>query len=305
MGYGMAMNLRAKLPASSKFFLCEVNNQRRDQFINEASPNGSVETVDSPRELAEKADVMITMLPKATHVKKVFMDPEEGFLSIPKSNKRKFFLECSSIDTASSSEVCEKVEESGIGDMVDAPVSGGPQGSDAGTLTFMVGGSEELFEKALPILRLMGKEIFHCGAQGAGLATKQLNNYLAYVGYLGLCEVMSTGVKYGLDPKILSNVINQSSGMNWNSLHMNPVKGVNPKASSARDFKGGFAVELAAGVIADAAALMEQVGQKTVLSKTVNGVYQRALECDKTKGMESRSVWKMFVEDDGKELDGL
>lgn len=305
MGFGMAMNLRTKLPPECKFFLCEVNDQRRDQFVKEASTKGSVEVVQSPRELAEKAEVIITMLPRAPQVKKVFLDPENGFLSIPTSERPKFFLECSSIDTASSSEVCKQVEKSDMGGFVDAPVSGGPQGSDAGTLTFMVGGPEDLFEKALPILKLMGKEIFHCGAQGAGLATKQLNNYLGYVGYLGLCEVMSTGTKYGLDPKTLANVINQSSGMNWNSLHMNPVKGVNPKASSARDFKGGFTVELAAGVIADAAALMEQVGQKTVLSKTVNGVYQRALDCDKTKGMESRSVWKMFVEDEGKELDGL
>lgn len=305
MGYGMAMNLRTKVPSSCRFLLCEINEERRKQFVDEASSKGNIEVVQSPKELAEQADIIITMLPRAPHVKEVFTNPQTGFLSIPKPEKQKFFLECSSIDTASSSEVCEKVKQSGIGDFIDAPVSGGPQGADSGTLTFMVGGPEDLYNQALPVLKLMGKEIFHCGAQGAGLATKQLNNYLAYVGYLGLCEVMGTGLKYGLDPKTLSNVINQSSGVNWNSLNMNPVKGVNPKASSARDFKGGFAVELAAGVISDATALMEQVGQKSVLSRPVNGVYQRALQSEKTKGMESRSVWKLFMEDDGKELDGL
>jgi 3-hydroxyisobutyrate/3-hydroxypropionate dehydrogenase len=160
----------------------------------------------------------------------------------------------------------------------------------------MCGGPREDFDKALPILATMGKpdNIIHCGDQGAGLATKQLNNYLGYVGYLGLCEVMSTGLKYGLDPKTLSEVINKSSGMNWNSVHHNPVKGVNPAASSARDFKGGFSVELAQGVIEDATTLMSQMGTKTVFADQIKSVYERALNDPRTKGQEARSVWRFF-----------
>lgn len=93
--------------------------------------------------------------------------------------------------------------------------------------------------------------------------------------------------------------------MNWNSLHHNPVKGVNPASSSSHDFKPGFTTELAAGVIDDAVALMRQVGAKSVLGATVQGVFKRALENDKCRGMEARSVWRMFVEDDGRDLDGL
>ncbi|ETN41461.1 uncharacterized protein HMPREF1541_03397 [Cyphellophora europaea CBS 101466] len=296
MGYGMAMNLRSKIPSTSKFILCEINGTRRDQFINEASAKGKVEVAQSPKELAQLADIIVTMLPKARHVETVFKDPNTGFLSIGKPETPKLFLECSSIDTAASVALAKEVDESGIGRMIDAPVSGGPQGSDAGTLTFMCGGPEDLFQQGLPILATMGKRdsIVHCGDQGAGLATKQLNNYLGYVGYLGLCEVMATGVKYGLDPKKLSDVINMSSGMNWNSLHHNPVKGVNPNASSAKDFKGGFSVELAQGVIEDATNLMSQVGTKKVLADSVMDVYTKALQDPRTKGQEARSVWRFF-----------
>lgn len=301
MGYGMALNLRSKIPTGARLVLCELNEARRDQFVADAASSGGGGRVDvaaTPRDVARQADVVITMLPKAHHVEKVFQDPETGFLSIERPEKRKLFLECSSIDTAASVALAKEVEASGIGRMIDAPVSGGPQGSDAGTLTFMCGGPEELFQQALPILSTMGKadSIIHCGAQGAGLATKQLNNYLGYVGYLGLCEVMSTGVKYGLDPKTLSEVINKSSGMNWNSLNHNPVKGVNPNASSARDFKGGFSVELAQGVIEDAANLMSQVGTQKVLADRVLDTYTRALDDPRTKGQEARSVWRFFEE---------
>lgn len=304
MGYGMARNLRTKLPSSVNFVLCEINQARRHQFVEELSMKGPVEVVDSPREVADTADIIITMLPRAPHVEEAFTDPHTGFLSISQPLQPKFFIECSSIDTATSTALASKVEKSGIGSFIDAPVSGGPQGSDAGTLTFMVGGPKDLFQRALAVLSMMGnpESIFHCGEAGAGLATKQLNNYLAYVSYLGLCEVMSTGLNYGLDPKILSDVINKSSGMCWNSLNHNPVKGVNPDASSARDFKGGFATELAAGVISDAVALMDQVDTKTVLAPIVKKVFDRALVSRRCSQMEARSVWKMFVEEDGVDL---
>jgi 3-hydroxyisobutyrate/3-hydroxypropionate dehydrogenase len=298
MGYGMALNLRKKIPSLSRFVLCEINKDRRDQFVQDVrSQNlGAVDVVDTPKDVAENSDIVITMLPKAPHVLEVFKNPDTGFLAIDKPSKTKLFLECSSIDTASSVELSKVVEASGIGRMIDSPVSGGPQGSDAGTLTFMCGGPEELFQQAVPILSMMGKEdaIINCGAQGAGLATKQLNNYLGYIGYVGLCEVMATGVKYGLDPKTLSDVINKSSGMNWNSMHMNPVKGVHPNAPASRDFKGGFSVELAHGVIADATNLMDQVGTRKVLANDLKGIYDEALEDPRTKGQEARSVWRFF-----------
>jgi 3-hydroxyisobutyrate/3-hydroxypropionate dehydrogenase len=128
------------------------------------------------------------MLPKGQHVRHVFTDPTTGFLSATKENFRKIFIECSTIEVATSVDVRKLVEQSGSGMYVDAPVSGGPKGSDEGELTFMVGGSDEEFSRVKPILSMMGKSIFHCGGAGAGLATKCLNNYAAWVSFLGLCE---------------------------------------------------------------------------------------------------------------------
>ena len=134
------------------------------------------------------------MLPKGQHVRDVFTNPSNGLLSIPQGGSRKIFLECSTIEVATSVEVRKLVAESGLGMFVDAPVSGGPKGSDAGTLTFMVGGSEDEVKTVKPILELMGKNIFHCGGAGAGLATKCLNNYAAWVSFLGLCEGRPTSI---------------------------------------------------------------------------------------------------------------
>ena len=298
MGYGMAMNLRSKIPKSARFILCEIDQERRNQFVEEARSKGlpAVEVVTTPVEVAQAADIILTMLPKAPQVQQVFKTPKTGFLAIDKPSAPMLFLECSTINTASSVELSKEVEASGIGRMIDSPVSGGPKASDAGTLTFMCGGPKELFEQAVPILNTMGKSdgIIHCGEQGAGLATKQLNNYLGYVGYIGLCEVMSAGLRYGLDPNTLSDVLNKSSGMNFNSLQFNPVKGVHPDAPAARDFKGGFAVELAQGVIADAVDLMGDLGIRKVLADNVNGIYREALEDPRTKGHEARSIWRFF-----------
>ena len=132
------------------------------------------------------------MLPRAPHVDDAFTHPLTGFLSaLSSTTSPRLFLECSSINVATSTELAQQVHSTGHSVFVDAPVSGGPAWSDAGTLTFMVGTpSAEIFELVKPLLSLMGKEenIYQCGGLGAGLATKQLNNYLAYVGYLGLCE---------------------------------------------------------------------------------------------------------------------
>lgn len=130
------------------------------------------------------------MLPNGAAVKKVFLDPSTGLLAGSPDKGRRFFLECSSIEVSTSREVLEEVEKSKLGSFIDSPVSGGIPAADNGTLTFMIGGTEELYEEAKPILNNMGveKNIIYCGPPGAGLASKQINNYIAYVSYIALCE---------------------------------------------------------------------------------------------------------------------
>lgn len=320
MGWGMAKNLRSKISPSSRLIICELVQERRDKFV--AETEGSVEVAASPREVAQNAvrlrivgililntdsikEIIITMLPKGPHVLDTFTNPETGLLTASPENKGKLFIECSTIDVPTSRKVADAVAESGMGDFVDSPVSGGPNGADSGTLTFMVGGSEDLFPLVKTIVSTMGKEqsIFHCGAAGAGLATKQINNYLSSVCILGVSEAMNMGVRYGLDPKVLASVINVSSGKCYNSLDQNPVKGVTPTAAAAKDFEGGFSMELCKGVIDMAVDLQQEVGAKSVLGETVQRMFQKGVEKEKTRGKDCRSIYKLFAEDDGRDLE--
>ncbi|OQU95877.1 NAD binding domain-containing protein [Cladophialophora immunda] len=328
MGFGMAKNLRSSMPKQCKLVVCEVNAGRRDKFIS--SVDGLVEVAETPRSIAEQCDIIITSLPDGKAVEKVFTDPSNGLLSVipAEGARKKFFLESSTIEVRTSNEVLKEVTKSGLGEFIDCPVSGGIPAAEQGNLTFIVGGSQELFEKAKPILASMGKaeNIIFCGPPGAGLATKQINNYVANVSYIALCEGMNTGIRYGLDPKVLAgkysiasifaaldgtpaqilpllgDVINVSSGMSWNSLHMNPVKGVQPGSSASRDFKGGFPTELAKGVMDMTVQLMDDVGAKHVMADVVSDIYARAVKHPKCAGRECRSIYRLISENDGRDL---
>lgn len=245
------------------------------------------------------------MLPAGPHVLDCFTNKENGLLLAKPSTGSKFFIESSTIDVKTSLEVLEAVKQSRLGYFIDAPVSGGPNGAKGGTLTFMVGGAADLFEKAKPILEMMGKptSIFHCGPPGAGLATKQINNYLSSVCILGVSEAMNMGLRYGLDPNVLAGVINVSSGHCYNSDEQNPVKGVTATAASAKDFEGGFSTELCKGVVDMAVQLGQEVGAKSVLAPIVQSVLLKAVESEKCSGKDCRSVYRLFAEDDGRALD--
>ena len=167
----------------------------------------------------------------------------------------------------------------------------------------MVGGPEELFEQVKLIVSTMGKSIFHCGPAGAGLATKQINNYLSAVSIIGVCEAMNMGERYGLNPTVLAGVINVSSGKCYNSLDQNPVKGVTPTSASAKDFEGGFSTELCKGVIDMAVDLGKQVGAKSVLADTVQDTFERAVKSDRCSGKDCRSIYRLFSENDGSALE--
>lgn len=138
-------------------------------------------------------------MPNAAAVKTVFLDSSKGLLAGCQKDSDRLFLETSTIEASASLEVLKAVEESApSAKFLDAPVSGGIPPAHAGTLTFMVGGPEDVFQKARPIMATMGKaeNLIHCGGPGAGLATKQINNYIAYCSYVALCEGRSIA---GLD----------------------------------------------------------------------------------------------------------
>ena len=128
--------------------------------------------------------------------------------------------------------------------MVDAPVSGGIAAAEGGTLTFMVGGSDEGFEKARPFLETMGKAVIHAGGPGSGQAAKICNNMLLGATMAATCETFVLAGKLGLDLQTFYDIASKASGQSWSMTSYCPVPGVGPETPADRGYEGGFAAAL-------------------------------------------------------------
>lgn len=228
-------------------------------------------------------DTVITMLPGSDAVKSVYLDPNTGILAgavaaaASGSLAPKLIMECGTIETDTILTVAKATREvsdsklDGTLTFVDAPVSGGPMGAEAGTLTFMVGCLPAVSDTVFPVvksyLKHMGKEkdIFLCGDVGAGTAFKVINNYLSAITSLAASEALNIGTKAGLDIKLLTDVINASGGQCWVTSKSNPVPGVQENVPSSRDYNGGFRIELCAKVLGMGSKLAKGVGARTIL----------------------------------------
>ena len=161
--------------------------------------------------------------------------------------------------------------------MVDAPVSGGVGGAEAGTLTFMVGGSAAAFARVQPLLAKMGKNIVHCGDAGTGQVAKVCNNVVLGMSMAAVAEGMSLGVKLGMDPVKLAGIINTSSGRCWSSDTYNPCPGVMATAPASRGYTGGFGTALMhkdMGLATDAA---RAAGQYMPLAELTQQLYAQVM----------------------------
>jgi len=191
-------------------------------------------------EAVREAEVVITMLSAGQHVKEAYLGTG-GVLASCRAGT--LLIDCSTIAPAAAREVAAAAQARGLG-MLDAPVSGGVAGAEAGTLTFMVGGREPDLAQARPLLQLMGKNVFHAGASGAGQAVKMCNNMLLGIQMAGTCEAIRLGIAHGLDPARLSEIMSKSSGRNWALEVYNPCPGVMPGSPASRGYSGGFSTDL-------------------------------------------------------------
>ncbi|XP_040289516.1 3-hydroxyisobutyrate dehydrogenase, mitochondrial [Bufo bufo] len=198
--------------------------------------------VESPSEVADKADRIITMLPSSLNAIDVYTGAN-GILK--KVKKGSLLIDSSTIDPAVSKELAKEVEKMGAVFM-DAPVSGGVGAARSGNLTFMVGGVEQEFDAAKELLTCMGANVIYCGEIGTGQAAKICNNMLLAIGMIGTAETMNLGIRLGLDPKLLAKILNMSSGRCWSSDTYNPVPGVMEGVPSANNYQGGFGTTLMA-----------------------------------------------------------
>lgn len=227
---------------------------------------------DSPKDVAksEGLDVIVTMLPAAQHVRAVYTG-EEGILSAV--SKGVLLIDSSTIDPQTARDVAMLAQKQG-NPMLDAPVSGGTGGAEAGTLTFMVGGSESDFDTAKSLLSQMGKNIVYCGGAGNGQVAKVANNMLLGISMIATAEAMNLGVSLGMDPKVLAGIINTSSGRCWSSEVYNPYPGVVETAPASRAYTGGFGVDLMLKDLGLATEAAKSAKQPVVLGALAQQLYQ-------------------------------
>lgn len=296
MGYNMARNLQAKLAASDTLRIYDINTELVQKFAQETKGlgNGAAVTIAKDvRDAAEDSETTITVLPEPSHVKKVFSQIVEPSLSTSQvSNANRLFIDCSTIDPASSREVAKTVQTSSQGQFVDAPMSGGVVGATAGTLTFMVGCPAESLSKVEPILLNMGKKVLHCGEQGAGLSGKLANNYLLAINNIATAEAMNLGIRWGLDPKVLANLINVSTGRCWPSEVNNPVEGVIPASPANRDYQGGFGISLMKKDLGLALKAANEAGARLELGDRAKEVYDTVEKAEDCAGRDFSVVYR-------------
>ena len=261
MGGGMAANL-AKAGHEVRAFDLSAD------ALDRAKAKGCTPAASPEAALAD-AEAVVTMLPAGRHVADVYR--ASVFATAPKSA---ILMDCSTIDVATATTVAAAASAAGF-NMVDAPVSGGIAAADGGTLTFMVGGSDEGFERARPFLENMGKAVIHAGEAGAGQAAKICNNMLLGATMAATCEAFVLAQKLGLNLQTFYDISSKASGQSWSMTSYCPVPGVGPETPADRDYEGGFATALMLKDMKLAMEAAKACGAYTPMGGEAEELYQR------------------------------
>ncbi len=230
MGGGMAANL-AKAGHDVRAY------DLSQEALARAKARGCL-PAESAAAAVQEAEAVVTMLPAGSHVRDVYESTVIG--QAPASA---ILIDCSTIDVGTARDEIEKARGASYL-MVDAPVSGGIAAAESGTLTFLVGGTEEAFGRAEPFLAAMGKAVIHAGGPGSGQAAKICNNMLLGASMIATCETFVLAQKLGLDPQTFFDIASKASGQCWSMTSYCPVPGVGPETPADRDYEGGFASAL-------------------------------------------------------------
>lgn len=270
MGSPMASNLMAK---GHKLHVFDISADAKDALKAKGAS-----TYDNVSDLAKASDFVVTMLPNNDIVANTYDTILAGGV-----NKSTFFIDSSTIDPNVAKAVQKKMKAAGA-TFVDAPVSGGVPGAKNATLTFMVGGTQEEYERVKGILEGMGKKITHCGSYGMGQAAKVCNNMMLGISMCGLAECMNLAIRLGLDAKVFSDIINASTGRCWASEINNPVPGVIPTAPAANSYAGGFATGLITKDLGIASAVATTSNTPIPLGALTHQIYRTLM----AKGLANR-----------------
>lgn len=221
------------------------------------------------------AEAVVTMLPAGRHVESVFTGQGGVFDAIKGRNP--LLIDSSTIDVDTVRRLAAEAQAAGH-DLLDAPVSGGVGGATAGTLTFMVGGSEAGFARAEPVLKAMGKTIVHAGASGAGQAAKACNNMMLAIAMIGTAEGFLLADKLGLDRQKLFDIASSATSQSWAMTSYCPAPGPVPAAPSNRDYAPGFATALMLKDLTLAQGAAESAGAPTPLGAHAQRIYAAMTE---------------------------
>ena len=238
----------------------------------EKAVQGGCSSAGSAAEAVKEADVVITMLPAAQHVRAVFENDVA-----PNAKPGTLLIDCSTIDVASAREVGAGLDELGF-EFVDAPVSGGIAAAAGGSLTFMVGGSDAAFDKARPYLDPMAKAVIHAGHLGAGQAAKICNNMILGATMAATCEAFVLAQKLGLELQTFFDISSKASGQSWSMTSYCPVPGVGPESPADHDYEGGFAAALMLKDLKLAADAARNVGAYTPMGAEAEELFQRFVD---------------------------
>jgi 3-hydroxyisobutyrate dehydrogenase len=257
MGAPMARNL---IKAEENIVGFDVDPSNVDDI-----PQNSIEVI------ASECSIIFTMLPDGEILKKVY-----GEL-VPICNKGTILVDCSTVDVDSALHVASKSASRGLFAM-DAPVSGGVVGAEKGTLTFMVGGDAEAYNKVKHFFGIMGQKSVLCGESGAGQSAKICNNMILGISMIGVCESFNLAEKLNLNWERLYDVVSTSSGSCWSVNTYCPAPGIGPESPADRDYQPGFAADLMLKDLKLAKAAAESVDAPTALGKHATEIYENFLE---------------------------
>lgn len=284
MGAPMAVNLhRAGFDVTAFDLGADALARVRSEDLNTAS---------SARAAVDGASIVISMLPNSRHVESLYLG-SDGLLPVLEAGT--LIVDCSTIAPASAKKVAMAAAESRL-EMIDAPVSGGTAGAAAGTLTFIVGGTEGALARARPALDAMGKNIFHMGASGAGQVAKLCNNMALGVIMAVTGEALALGTSHGLDPGTLSRMIAVSTGRSWATEVCNPWPGVLENAPSSRGYTGGFGNDLMLKDLGLAVEAAMSVGATVPLGELARNLYSLNHRSGRG-GLDFSSVIRLYTEE--------
>ena len=261
MGGGMAPNLAKAGHEVRAFDLSE-------EALARAAERGC-SAAGSAEDACKDAEAVVTMLPAGKHVSDVYRGTV--FTAAPKTA---ILMDCSTIDVATARTLQDEAAFAGFA-MVDAPVSGGIAAAEAGTLTFMVGGSDEAFEKSRPLLENMGKAVIHAGGPGSGQAAKICNNMLLGATMVATCETLVLAEKLGLNPQTFFDIASKASGQSWSMTTYCPVPGVGPETPADRGYEGGFAAALMLKDLKLAMEAAQEAGAYAPMGGEAQELYER------------------------------